>query len=164
MDQHLSARRRSDETLAASLGASLAPDWPPEHIDEGFWDWVESHLHPAPDSNGWLNWFVLCDDVLVGTAGFKGPPNAEGAVEVGYAIVPSFQRRGIAPQAVRVLCDHAFTDPSVTMILAETVADNHASIAVVERCGFVQTGVYEDLEVGTVLRFALPRSAQRRPL
>lgn len=152
-NDHLAARRQSDEALASALGAALPPDWPPEHIDEGFWTWVKSHLNCAPCDDGWLNWFVLYRDQLAGTAGFKGPPDVDGVVEIGYAIVPSLQMRGIAPIAVRLLCDHACGDPSVTAIAAETLASNRASIAVAERCGFALHSSYDDPDEGPVLRF-----------
>jgi ribosomal-protein-alanine N-acetyltransferase len=33
--------------------------------------------------------------VAVGRAGFHGPPDADGMVEVGYAVDPAFRRRAM---------------------------------------------------------------------
>src|SRR5215831_20487735 len=40
------------------------------------------------------------DGALVGNGGWKGPPE-QGTAELGYAVAPSRQRRGIATAAVR---------------------------------------------------------------
>ena len=48
---------------------------------------------------------------LVGNGGFKGPPSASGVVEIGYSILPAFQRRGFATEAARCLMAAAFALP-----------------------------------------------------
>jgi [ribosomal protein S5]-alanine N-acetyltransferase len=155
--ERLAAARTSAPALAAALGAALPGDWPPEHIDDGFWQWIADALSARPDSGEWLNWFVLHENALAGTAGFKGPPDAEGWVEVGYSVVPSRQRRGIATHAVRLLVAHAFADPRVNGVAAETIPDNEASIKVATRAGLSPLEGREDPEAGTILRFGVAR-------
>ena len=46
------------------------------------------------------------DLLVVGRAGFHGPPDAGGMVEVGYAVDPDFRRRG---NAIAALLDPAST-------------------------------------------------------
>ena len=45
---------------------------------------------------------------LVGLGGFKGPPR-DGVLEIGYAVAPDWEGRGIATAATRELLREAFT-------------------------------------------------------
>ena len=43
---------------------------------------------------------------LVGVVGYKGPPNAEGILEIGYT-VPDARRQGCAKEAARALIERS---------------------------------------------------------
>lgn len=58
-------------------------------------------------------------------------------VEVGWVLAREFTGRGIASEAVRALLDFAFGDAGACFAVAEIHNDNHASIALAERLGFV---------------------------
>jgi GNAT superfamily N-acetyltransferase len=91
--------------LAEALDATLPADWPPEHHDDDVLSFMRERLAEADDDGWWLHYVVLTDDsapMLAGTAGYKGPPR-DGVVEIGYSVVPSFQRRGIATEASKAL-------------------------------------------------------------
>ena len=77
---------------------------------------------------------------LVGTAGYKGPPDPEGTVEVGYGVVRDQQRRGYASETVRGLLANAFARPAVRRVIAETYPELVASIGVLRKCGFRHIG------------------------
>jgi RimJ/RimL family protein N-acetyltransferase len=93
---------------------------------------------------------------LIGAAGYKGPPTAEGTVEVGYGIVRDQRRRGFASESVRALLSRAFAVPAVRSVIAETLPDLTPSIGVLAKCGFQAVGAGS--EPG-VLRYALSREA-----
>lgn len=67
---------------------------------------------------------------------FKGPPDANGEVEIGYGTEAGYRNRGLATAAVRVLCRWALRQPGVTAVLAETEKDNLPSQRVLEKAGF----------------------------
>jgi len=69
----------------------------------------------------------------VGLAGFKGPPDEQGAVEVGYGVLEAFRRRGIATEATARLIAFAMADPAVTRVAAETYPELVGSIGVMMR-------------------------------
>jgi ribosomal-protein-alanine N-acetyltransferase len=94
--------------------------------------------------------------VLIGSTGYKGPPSAEGTVEVGYSIVSDHRRRGYASEAVRGLVRHAFGVPEVRRVIAETLPELTPSIGVLRKCGFELVG--EGSEPG-VIRYELARTA-----
>lgn len=80
----------------------------------------------------------------IGGAGFKGPPDAGGCVEVGYGFAPSARGKGYATEAVRALCDLA-SARGVVAVVAETHAGNAASERVLERCDFAITGSTDEM-------------------
>lgn len=80
------------------------------------------------------------DGTHVGDLCFKGL-STDGAVEIGYGILDAFQGRGYATEAVRAAIDWALSQPGVRVVEAEAEAGNAASLRVLEKCGFVPTGV-----------------------
>ena len=72
---------------------------------------------------------------LIGDLGFKGRPNDEGTVEIGYSVLPAYRRRGFAWEAVRALVDWGLAQQEVRRIVAECRVDNGPSIRVLEKAG-----------------------------
>jgi RimJ/RimL family protein N-acetyltransferase len=147
--------------LSAALPATVPSSWPPQYLDTPALEFTLERLIEAPDEADWWMYFVLVPDAgsartLVGTAGYKGPPSPTGIVEVGYGIVPEYQRRGYASEAVRGLLAKAFSLPTVHQVIAETLPELTPSISVLRKCGFQLLG--EGSEPG-VIRFALTRAA-----
>jgi ribosomal-protein-alanine N-acetyltransferase len=89
---------------------------------------------------------------VIGAAGFKGRPDARGAVDIGYGILPPWRRRGLATEAARALVDHVRDDPAVQRVTADCRVDNPASIRVLERLGLTRVDrraglIYWELEL-----------------
>ncbi|MEJ2534782.1 MAG: GNAT family N-acetyltransferase [Gammaproteobacteria bacterium] len=142
--------------LAESLGCEVPENWPPEHYSRPAVDWVLRQLEHG-QARGWHTWYLLLRQEpleLAGVCGFKGRPDAEGSVEISYALLPQFHRRGLATEAVNRLVEWAFTHPRVTEVCAETLPSLVPSIRVLEKCGFTQAG--KGSEHG-VIRYALGR-------
>lgn len=76
------------------------------------------------------------DGRVIGDAGFHGPPDARGAVSIGYGVVPAARGMGITTEAVSALCAWALAEETVRVILADTAMDNVASSRVLEKAGF----------------------------
>jgi [ribosomal protein S5]-alanine N-acetyltransferase len=147
-------------TLATSLGAVVPATWPPEFLDPPALEFTLARLAEGPPQAGWWLHFVILSQgatgrTLIGSAGFKGPPAADGTVEVGYGIVRDHQRRGYASEAVHGLIDHAWAIPAVQRIIAETYPELIGSIGVLRKCGFRLIG--DGSEPG-VIRFELTRA------
>lgn len=86
---------------------------------------------------------------------FKGPPDADGMVEIAYGIVPAYQGQGYATEAAAALVAFAFESGRVRLVRAHTLAANHASNHVLTKCGFASIGEVMDPEDGLVWRWAL---------
>ena len=148
------------EALAAALDAVVPETWPPDLLDEPALRFTLGRLGAGLEQAGWWMYFVILPDAeggrtLVGSAGYKGPPSADGTVEVGYGIVGDHQRRGYASEATRGLVTRAFAHPAVRRVIAETLPELTPSIGVLHKCGFHLIG--EGSEPG-VIRFELTRA------
>jgi len=80
------------------------------------------------------------DGLAVGDAGFHGPPNASGAVEIGYALAPAARGAGLVHEAVELLISWAWSRPGVRLITARVDPSNGASERVLKRLGFTLDG------------------------
>lgn len=89
-------------------------------------------------------WFQLWDIVLVqdnkriGGALFKGGPNQNGEVEIGYGIDDEFQGRGYAKEAIGSIVKWAMKQEGVFAVIAETEKDNLASHKVLQHIGMLR--------------------------
>lgn len=150
--------------LSQFVNAAVPDDWPPEHIDAQSIGYMVDRM-TAVGQKGWWLWLVIAKSandtetankqrMLVGTAGYKGPADETGSVEVGYSVVPSQQRRGYATEAVSRLIERAWEFPEVKQILGETLPHLTPSIRVMEKLGFnfIGTGSEEG-----VIRYVLMR-------
>lgn len=162
----LKAELASVEDLRLALKLEAINEWPPEYYNEHAVRFMlEREVQSAPANSGWGSYYVVYNDSgkrnLVGVCGFKGAPDADGSVEIGYSIVASWRRLGIAKEAVLALLDWAFTDPRTTRVVAKTIESLPASIAVLLSTGFRPKGTFipPGATLATGLRFELQRDA-----
>jgi len=83
-------------------------------------------------------WFLIRreDRTVVGSACFKGLPNDNNEVEIGYGLGAEFEHNGYMTEAIRVLCDWALAQEAVVHVIAETDIESPQSESVLTRCGF----------------------------
>ena len=152
----LTALVERDAVFAERFGVPVEAGW------IGFPEVLPFAVDAARDHDGdpWGSHLFFDDDgALVGFGGFKGPPST-GRVEVGYAVAPSRQGRGIATAATRWMIDQARA-ADVVAVVAHTLAEVNASTAVLERCGFVHVDTTADPDgdvTEDVYRWELPLS------
>jgi RimJ/RimL family protein N-acetyltransferase len=148
--------------LARELDIAVPESWPPELYDEAAIRFTLDRLECEPREEWWWLYYVAELHLphggarLVGVAGYKGPVNAEGSVEVGYGILPEYRRQRMAYEATQALIDRAFGRAEVKRVVAETYPHLIASIAVMIPCGMSLIG--EGSEEG-VVRYGLTREA-----
>lgn len=121
--------------------------------------WLE-RLRSAKAPDPWSHGFAVVEregGSAIGTAGFKGPPDPEGIVEIAYAIVPGHQGRGYATEAAEALVAFSFNDPRVRLVRAHTLPTSNASTRVLAKCGFTKVGEVTDPEDGLVWRWQRSR-------
>jgi RimJ/RimL family protein N-acetyltransferase len=132
-----------DAVFTDRFGIDVIEGWAgfPEALPHAL-DAVRRH-----DADPWGSHLFFDDDgVLVGFGGYKGPPT-DGEVEIGYAIAPARQGRGLATAASRTMIEWA-RDRGATRVIAHTLANPNASTAVLDRCGFTRTATIADPDGG----------------
>ena len=148
------------EFLSRKLGARVPDSWPPPLYDQDAMDWMAKYFAENAGEGAWTFYFIIlparegAERTVVGGAGFKGQPSADGTVEIGYSMLPEFQRAGYATEAAGALVRWAFTQPQVTRVIAETYPELRPSISVLEKNNFRFIG---DGSEERVIRFALTR-------
>ncbi len=125
------------ETAARLLSAALPTDWPQADL----LDVLPLQAAAAHGEEHFGVWVIIEREskTVVGDIGFIGPPGEDGAVEIGYSIIPDRRGRGYATEAARVLVDWALREPGVGSVVAGCEKENLPSIRVLERIGFVLT-------------------------
>lgn len=128
--------------LEVLVGAKIAEKW---LEDEGrgllnyYWYMI------SRDNNliGYGLWLIIhrADQVMIGTAGFKGKPDENGSIEIGYGIDVAYRRQGYTYEAARALIEWGFAQPNVNQITADCLTTNLGSIRVLEKLGMTRTGM-----------------------
>lgn len=115
-------------------------------------DMLRRSSGPDPWRHGF---FVVHRDTqcVIGSAGFKGPPDSDGMVEIAYGIVPSFEGQGYATEAAGELVRFAFASTGIRVVRAHTRPVANASTRVLAKCGFHQAGTVVDPDDGPVWRW-----------
>ena len=122
--------------------------------------WLARVRTAAPSP--WTHGFALVEratETIVGSCAFKGPPDADGTVEIAYAVDPGYRGRGFAKEAATALVDFA-RGAGVRVIRAHTLPTTGPSTCVLAACGFEHIGAVTDPEDGLVWRWerAAPHS------
>lgn len=134
-----------DEVLGLVGGHGTRPaQWHPEYPTADSLD-AAGMLLAAYEASGldlpaepvWWLFGIVCEGVLVGDAGFHGPPGLGRpvAVEIGYQVVPAWRRRGVATAACGLLLAHAWGH-GADVVVADADPGNLASRAVLRSHGF----------------------------
>ena len=111
------------------------------------------------EAGWWLPYFIFLkkDGPVVGMCGFKGAPDANHSVEIGYGTATGFRNRGIAGYAARWLIHQAFTHQNITEVIAHTLPAENASVKVLKKIGFQYDGDGIDPDEGLVWRWKLKK-------
>ncbi len=79
---------------------------------------------------------------VIGFAGFKFLPET-GEVDLGYRLLPAYWDRGLATEACVAVIPYGFERLQLSEITALVLPENGASARVLEKCGFVRTGIVD---------------------
>lgn len=137
----LEAENLSFKKLSRLLNAEIPEKWPPASLFP-LKHWFQEKITSHPDKTGWFLWYGILEriqtDILIMSCGFMEPPDINGGVELGYALLQPWQEKGLASEAVQALLDWAFSHPHVTHVRAHTARGNLASSRILEKCGFIK--------------------------
>ena len=131
---------QSLEELALRLEKKMDGD-----MKKAYGDMIET-MKRLPGQEEWgSEWKIsLASGLTIGGIGFKGAPDGEGTVEIGYGIDAAYQGNGYATEAVNGMVKWAFAQENVRCVTAQTEQDNNRSKKVLRNNGFVRDGNGEE--------------------
>jgi ribosomal-protein-alanine N-acetyltransferase len=139
-------------TFAELLDAEVPTSWPSDGWDEDAYNYLLTRMEKYPYYRGWSRYIVIQAAgrrTLAGGCGLLGPVELTDDPEIGYGLLPEYQRQGYATEAVAALVDWIFQHPHVKSVNAQTFPEHAASLGVLARLGFREAG--PGPEAGAVL-------------
>ncbi len=138
-------------------GAAFPRPLRPPPLMEELLPLVRDQLRAAPQTAGWWTWLAVDrgNGQVTGALGFGGPPDAEGAVMIGYATYPGADHRGLATEATQALVDWALAQPGVERVCASIPPDNVPARRVAEKVGMRVAGTVWEEEIDDVLLYEI---------
>lgn len=123
------------------LQARIPDNWPQQELKEQLPHFIELLQHD-PGSYPWMLWIIIAKEerTVIGDICFKGQPDKQGIVEIGYALLPAYRRNGYMREAAAALVEWAFRQPFVRKLIAECDVTNIPSMKVLQHLGMKESG------------------------
>ncbi len=95
---------------------------------------------------GFEFWMIVNRDNMqvMGDIGFKGQPNNEGEVEIGYGLIAEEREKGYGYEALEAMVKWAFSQEKVKGVKADCLIDNYPSIKILEKVGMKEINRNEE--------------------
>ena len=137
-------RREDAQELAAiannrNVFNNVRDSFPSPYTVTDALDWITKQINQIPVTN----FAITYEEMITGSAGiFLQDDVYRNTVELGYFIGEAFWNKGIATEAVKVLCNHIQKEFKLTKrITARVFQHNKASMKVLQKTGFVLEGI-----------------------
>ena len=112
--------------------------------------WMKDELYLfMPPKIGFTSWIFIEKETnqVIGDGGYKGNPNQEGEIEIGYEIIEAKRRKGYATEAINALIDWAMTHREVISIIAKCHYENIPSQNLVQKLQFTFVGEEDEMNI-----------------
>ncbi len=133
-------RMRCDPVMMAELGGPQTPERVAHQL--------ERDVETVQDDSAWIKMILSPDGERV--AGTVTLYSHEGMSEIGWMVLPEFQGRGLAGEAVRAVLGLARADGRWGPIHAFPSRTNAASNAICRSAGFTLAGAEETAFAGSI--------------
>jgi [ribosomal protein S5]-alanine N-acetyltransferase len=145
--------------LRELTGASFPAPVRPPPLTQELLPMVRDKVRADPRQEGWWTWIVVRKDTgeAVGSVGFGGGPDTEGAVMIGYATYPNVEGQGYATEAAGALVAWALGHHDVARVCASMPPDNAAAIRVARKVGMRLLGTVWEEDLDDVLLYGIDR-------
>lgn len=144
---------KADDSLELELNLnqtsrSISPD-----LKEALEEWILPNVVDL--SNNYLYctlWSVILKEQnkMIGDLCFKGEPNIDGEIEIGYGTYPKFRKMGYMTEAVSGILKWVKEEPNVLKVIATTENNNVASHHILRKNNFIQIG-----QSGTIINWEI---------
>ena len=143
--EHYNAILQNDNvTLGELLNVETPKNWTEFEDAREAIPALVSFFEALGDDLSWGSYFMILKNErkLIGSCGFKGKPDFDNYVEIGYEVHPQFQSTGIGTEAAKALIDFAFTK-EIAGVKAHTLRDENNSVHILRKLGFAFKGEIE---------------------
>lgn len=144
--QYFEALLQGEDALADLLDIEIPLLWTefPEIILVAY-----DKLRNDPSVLGWFLYLVIHQEEkrLIGAGGFKGRPDADGMVEIGYEINTAYREQGFGTELTQALIRFAFGHSYVHRVIAHTEEEYTASVKVLQKSGMTFAGENPDTQL-----------------
>ncbi len=142
--------------LGRLLTAQVPEGWPHENWEPHVCEYLLKLIEGDSEAAGWCRYLMVREGegrILVGTFGAGFPRADAGESEIGYGLLPAWQRQGYAVEAVMAMLpwleSRRRSGQQIRAFVAQTFPHLRGSIRVLEKCGFEAAGA--GFEEGTIL-------------
>lgn len=136
----MNAALESNTQLKEASGCEVPENYPMELYKQMLPYKIE-RFHEHPEENLWEGLIIHTEsNTIIGDMGFKGGPDENGEMDIGYSILPEYRGNGYASEMASSIVRWGLKQPGVKKITASCSTGNQASIRVLEKAGFQRTG------------------------
>ena len=130
------------ERTDSLTGLRFPPDWPNDSDARDGLSWHLSALQADETQTAWRIRVIVerSSRSVIGSINLKGPPSAEGDVEIGWGVSELSRHQGYAYEAARAVARWARRQPGVKSLSATIPDDNEPSQRLATKLGLVRTG------------------------
>lgn len=126
------------ERVSLLTGFTFLPEEPKLGVD------LSWHLSALRSDSKQLPWRIRViversSNTVVGSINLKGPPDADGDVEIGWGLIENARRKGYATEASAAVVNWVVLQPGVSSISATIPDDNYPSQRLAARLGLIRT-------------------------
>lgn len=99
-------------------------------------DYIKTKSMAQYERLGYSNYTIVrkSDNVKIGTCGLYDREGLEG-IDVGFALLPEYEKLGYAYESANKLIEAAFTDFAISELIAITLIENISSQKLLEKLG-----------------------------
>lgn len=147
---------RDPRGIESALGVRAPKGWPT--YPETYHFALEFLINDPASLNWGVYVYLLAQErIVVGSGGYKGKPDHNGMVEIGYEVASEYRHRGIGGEAAQGLVAHAFSHSEVKMVDARTLPERNYSARILENLGMQYIGLDMDPDEGQVWHWRITR-------
>lgn len=124
-------------TAIKSLGIYPGKGWPDEETIDTL-PRIIKNLNKVGQPSGFESWMIIENErkLLIGDIGFKGLPNLNGEIDLGYGIIENERKKGFAIEASSAVLQWAFEQKNVSAITASCHTSNFGSQKILSLLNF----------------------------
>ena len=155
----LTAIMEGDHAIGSLLQVKVASPWTIN--EKPVFQYSLEKILAHPDQEKWWTYLHVLrnENLLIGCCGFKGSPDDNGVVEIGYEVAESYRLQGFATEIATALIEFSFSNREVNTVIAHTLAHENASNRVLRKCGMWFDGEAHDPDEGPVWKWKLSKES-----